>query len=473
MPSVGVTGIEFLGAGMTVALSALLVVFFFNGRRILTPNVISLMFGIHLAAQVVPATVFLFLPDKPEAVRYFWACILATPLIPFGAMAANFVNHRSSYDIYYWRAWRDARMGDRLLDDRKFKVFIALLGIFCIGTSVYYINVVPRSPIIGLVTGDLGAVAASQLRLESASGSHGYLISQNTNILMPILFVLVIVNRHKLDGVIFRSLSVCIVVAALVNNAYAGEKTPIAKLFILLLFYYIIAAPPRNSFNLGRSLRDMVRMSQLAIQRRKRLLVIFLVGALMFGYPIFVFMLRPLGQNYPFHVVILQGVLARIFATPALNSYYAFEMYPATREFTHLHDVVKLATLIGWEPINMSFEVALYKANALLFAPPASIATFYAQFGYVGVAVGTFIAGFIFRLAENVFFNVKRVDAVALVSYSILLFGAFRFGWNYFHTILFSEAIVPALILLAVWRFLGGNGRQDEAAAAKRAEGNA
>jgi hypothetical protein len=183
-----------------------------------------------------------------------------------------------------------------------------------------------------------------------------------------------------------------------------------------------------------------------------RTAVLFAVVAIgMLGYPLLVFLYRPLGQDNPLWYVLVYGVFGRIFFRPALNAYYAFEIFPQHHPFTWFADVSTWAQLRGIEFINISTVVSGYRVDAQGAAPPPSIGTFYAELGWPGVVLGALFAAALFKAVENIFFNARRIDAIHLALYSVLVYGAFRFNWGYFHPIVKTECILPTLVALAAW----------------------
>jgi len=90
------------------------------------------------------------------------------------------------------------------------------------------------------------------------------------------------------------------------------------------------------------------------------------------------------------------------------------------------------------------------------YSPPAAIGNFYAQTGMVGVFVGVVTAVLVFKLAEYFILNIKSSNIVKSSSYILLAYGAFRFSWANFHTILVTEVVLPAVLMVVLAKILVG-----------------
>lgn len=422
---------EFVLAFVVVATSGMLVAALYRPHRIGHINVIAVLFVTHLLSTLFPSFMFLFDPTMPASPSFFVAACVATILIPIGAMLAD-----GFYQIDPSKA--HAFVQGPFAEDpstvRQVKLVSYFLFVFCLSNLVYVIETSPAYPLKQLLFG-----AASSVFHESRYDfSHSISVFARLFQLfvMPMLFVIAAFTwkYHKTwTGKLF--VIGCMGVA-FINNSYAGRKTPIAILFVLVLFYWFLL--PRKK---GAGLFVPANAVPLLA-----------IGGAM-AYPFFIFSFLPVGQNLPFFTVLMQAIIGRVLYNPAYNTYAAFQLFPHYFPFTNFTDVNLFAFLFGFPGFNLSTATGLAAHGEQTNAPPPTLGTFYAEAGWPGVIFGTLFATFVFRITETFFIGTVKKTRVTAAFYALMLYGGFRFSWGDFPSIVVYEVLIPVFFMLGVCMF--------------------
>lgn len=431
------TTAEWLLVAITIAGSALPIVWYFRGHHFMYPNVIGILYVFHLLVTVIPAIVFCLEGEKPLARTFLWTCVLAAYLISVGGYLADIIGPR--------RAGAPASLigapfSESAVVQRAAKMFFLGLIVIC---CLLFANTVSSSshyPLRDLLTiGD--ATFYREARREITAS--GYLQGLSQRFVMPLLFTFAIAHWAIFrKTALWRLLAVFAIALALVANSYAGNKTPTAVLFVLALLLWLhrraLDARTPTAPRRGDRLRKLI-FPTLA-----------LTGAI--GFPLLIYSRLPVGDSYGVLELLIFAVLRRVFLNPAGNSYFAFEIFSSGEPYTYFLDMGKLATLLGLQYYDLSTVISLYKDQGWESnAPPTSIGTFFAQGGLSIVVLGMIFAAFTFRVFENVLVSCRAAPPIYVSIYVMLVFAAFRFSWAYFHTIFLSEMIVPGVLVLLLW----------------------
>lgn len=414
--------------------------------RLRQPNVLQVMFLSHLLAQLIPAVIIALDPYNRNGPVFLFYCSLATVLIPVGGIIADwFVTPRPRAAFY-----RQPLSGDPQTL-AHFKVFFHVYFLLCLAIFGAYVVQVPTIPVYDLLFGTGDILGLQHARREAVT--QGRIFGMAVRAFMPILFILGLVAlRYLPKGSLTRILAPAAMILALLYNAWPGNKTPVATLFVMAVFVLLI----RSSEEIpGLSARQRAA----ADKRRKRLVWIAIIMALFaIAYPIVVFYQLPagkLGFGY-----VMESVFTRIFFKPAENTYAAFELF-RYGGYTYFADIDAIAALFGWQFVELSKEIAIYRGlGGFTNAPPAAIGNFYAQGGGIVVVAGVVFAAMLFRLTEHVLRRQRAKTPLSLAFYAILIFSAFRFSWGNFHTMLLSETFLPMAFVALVWFLAGGAVRQ-------------
>jgi hypothetical protein len=403
-------------------------------------NAVQVMFVTHVFAQVLPAVLMSFDPSFPAANRFLLYNALAACLNPIGGISADRFFPKLSVTAFYRRP---IAVGSA--EKKQFRNFFLVYFAFCALIFVTFVMRVPSIPVADLLFGLEDHSALTEARRDASS--QGLIYGMALRFFMPSLFILAIIGYGMFTGRSTRILLVTAAAMAVLYNAWPGSKTPVAVLFLLALITTTLRdrehKPEGRDENRSRVRRRVINLS---------------AAILMIGYPLLIFMLKPVGSLGVWFV--LQQIFQRIFYKPALNSYYAFEMF-SNGLFTHFNDIKKLAQLTGNEFYNLSSEVSFYKGYDMFSnSPPAAIGNFYAQGGSFVVISGVLIAAFLFRWVENMLKISNPKTPLTITFFSITIFGAFRFSWASFHTLIMAEVFVPLLITFAIFYVTGRTRRR-------------
>ena len=431
-------GGEVVLSAAIVFVSFALIARYFRPRALLEPNAIFVLYFFHITAQLGPASYMLFVDELPAAVRFFRACVATALLIPIGGL---FV------DVFIRRP-RDAQAslynGVLVVTDetaRAARLFLSLLGAGCLVVFVMYLSRQEVWPLMTLLIDQTPNIARAE-RLLATPTAHGYLFGFAARFLMPVLFISIIANWRFLMTPWQRILAVGGALMVFVNNSYDGSKTLVVLLFLLAFFYWlteraVVEKPAPDG--------------QTTKMRWRRRAVPAALVASGVGYPLFIFLFLPAGQNESFGYLVRSGLVGRIFWRPAENAYLAFELFPEHFDYTNFLNISKVAWLFGAERFDLSRTVAVYKYGLEMNVPPPGIGGLHAQYGWPAIISGVLLAAMMFRGCETFLMRMHVRSPQVLAVYTFILFGAFRFSWGNLHAIFLSEAIFPAMMTLLVW----------------------
>lgn len=419
---------------------------FFRRSPLREPNVVVVMYLLHIAAQVAPAFSFLNSPDRPAAHTYFVAAAVVAPIIPIGAYIADFLvavpqRRRHRYFVEPLDEAPELRSATKRL--------LILAALACGALFALYVVRAPSVPIATLLQPDTDPRQFKELRASASPSETGYIFGVGRTFLMPLLFLLILSSWSWLRTTRIGPLRVPLLAMAILYGAYTGAKTPVTQLFVLGLLLWMIRRQ-----RLGSSARS----TSLPRWRKRAVGAIAIFG--MVGYPLLIFSYLPLGQNNTIETVFVEGVVKRLTERPAENTYAAFEIFPSDQPFTGFADVQRLSAVMGWEPINLSYVVAQHRKGFAVSSPPATIGAFWAEAGWPAVTLGYLVAASVMRAMENVIVRQRRKTYVHDVLLAIVLYGAFRLAWSDFTGVLLSEAVVPGLLTLGLWRVVRSFGRR-------------
>lgn len=414
-------------------------------HRLGRPTMLGMAFLASMAAQYLPACVFLFDPTMPKAQSFFWSTTLSLALMPIGGAFANlmFRFSRRELDAFIPTAAATPPLPrDRLMILAYIMFLLVVFGL--------YVSEVKTYPFALLLRGGTDSHTLNMMRREVLGPEMGsriwYLYAITRAALMPMLFMLVLSGWSTLRGGLQQGMGALLVVVAFVFNSWSGAKTPVAMLFLLAAFLFVLRSGARTPPSGARSALPPRR-------RLRRILSIAIPAALVVAYPVLVFSRKNFGQTHTLLEVLYQGVFKRIFFSPALLSYYQFEMFPDLYPFTHFMDIGKLAQLLGEPQVYLSTLTMMHATGqASGNAPPAAIGNFYSEWGWPMVAIGSLAVGFVFQAMQVWFVRQTPRNVLALGLQALLLWGGFRICMNGFHDIFLTEGIVPTLGFVVFWR---------------------
>jgi len=405
-------------------------------------GVIHILYLSHLFIQEAPAIYMLVVEGGRTAEFFFLINSWSALLMAFLSLLFQFFNAKKEREA---KGFSGGVFFNELRENRQVVFFYFC---FCLILLLFYVSKTGASPLFSLLSGQLVGFDAVEARLSANAGQQGLIFGMALRFFMPVLFVMGVILLVSGKGKVLPSMCVLI---AFIYTAWAMDKTPVVALFVLLLLYFVFY---RQDLKREEELRGPSSAYAADELKKSKKVMLFFVGLAVL-YPVFIFSFLPASENGWDYV--FGHIFKRIFFIPALNSYAAIEIFSESRGFTFFRDVSGYAKLIGEEYFNLSFYVASHRGMIEgSYSPPAAIGNFYAQTGMVGVFVGVVTAVLVFKLAEYFILNIKSSNIVKSSSYILLAYGAFRFSWANFHTILVTEVVLPAVLMVVLAKILVG-----------------
>ncbi len=424
-------------------------VVYFRLQEVFSLNVILVMYVCHIIQQLGASIFLLSDPSAIAAPTYFVACALTALLIPIGGMLGHAV--LPAQNRHQQRFHRSA-VADNIETRRAIWVFLLLLSGFCLLLFLFYVSQVPSSPLLKLVTGKIGGGVDAQLaRREGDAGALGRIFGMGIVFFMPFLFLISMIGLGYFRSTVAKLACIPAMTIAILYNAWAMDKTTVAMLFLLASIILLMKKQEVEGSRIHRV--QQIDKKATAKKKRRIWLLFGVFSLLMVGYPVLVFVFtlsEGTGLGY-----MISHVFLRLVYKPAINSYTAFEAFTYYWNFTFFTDIKLFTSLFGLPYFDMSEAIAVYKGqDPFNNAPPTAIGNFYGQGGWTVLVVGVLFAAALFKVVENWFYHVKNKSPVHIALYALLLYGAFRFSWANYHTILMTETILPLILLLLLWNLV-------------------
>jgi len=422
--------LELIVASIVFLISLFLVLHFFFKGGLLAPTFVGLYYVFHIVMHLSPSLYFLLTPGYNYAHRYFWACIITCFLIPLGGLLAYFVLAPYFRNV---QAYNSLPLDSSGVTLRRCKYFVYCCGFLATALVIVYAKTQPAYPFKAMLLGMLSNSEIVKLRLQS---SRGFLYGPTLLFFMPFVFGSSFAMWRFLRSFASRLLLLLFMGMAFFYASYTSRKTPVVLLFLVC---FIIHA-------FRRGMRPSHQEQKVRNFSRRHWVAAVLLAVMVFAYPIFVFKFKPFGKEESVTYILLRGILARIFLTPATNSYYAFEVFPEKHDFTYFTDLYRVCKLFGLKYIDLSQFISLYKGQPEYNdAPPTSIGNFYAQLGWPGLVLQTLFTAFMFQFLQVYFTAKKRKTPLHEPIYALLLYASFRVNFADLSTVLLSEIVIPSL----------------------------
>lgn len=376
----------------------------------------------------------------------------------FGATLVTKLNRLRAAEVDEF--YRRAASVHPNLSDRN---FLFAYGGVCLVIFGCYVFMVPDWPLLGLLTGSSSTAEVNAARRDVLGPTMGtplwYVFGVTRATLIPILAGLVVAMYPHLRTQRDRIYLVVLGVAALAYNSWSGAKTPVSVLFVMALLVMLLTygvdsfwGRTRTMTARFRSLKQTGSPPRLSSRGTPRK-IMALTAIIVVAYPVAIFSQKSFGQDRPLTDIIATGVVDRIMRTPAFLSYYQFEIFPEERPHTEFRDVRMLTIVTGQEYVDLSRVTGMMaRGTAKTNAPPAMLGNFYAQGGIGGMVTGSLLVGAILVFLQG--WVVRRIppNPVSVAVCGFLSWAAFRLSMTAAHSVLMSEGIVVALLVLLAWR---------------------
>lgn len=391
----------------------------------------------YIAIIFIPSIFIVIKKPEPYSYRYFFAFNSVLLLFPLGIFFINFILKFKPDSIKkYFSKPILKEKSSSLLQIIFFIFFLIALSLLCL-FMLESIAKTKTIPLFAMLTQSEKYSTIVQLREESykllySPLSYAYALLRN--FLFPLLvifsFGMYLTHRERKWLLIFF----VTLPLALFYAAYSGAKEPVVIIVFLLFFYYYI-------YKKGQIRKKTILISILTI----------------FVYPLFVIVMLSFGTGRSIGSMIL-AIGNRLFYDPALTQYYYFEIFPYKVDFLYGRSLPKLAWLLGMEPFDINKAVAHHVYGPVLRLESIEMAggflgNFYADFGFMGVLLGTFLAGLVLQLIQ--IYMLRRQKTVAnLSAYVFMVYVSLFINLTTFTSVLLSRGLILALLFLIIVRSL-------------------
>jgi len=401
--------------------------FGFSGIKIVAiPSLALLTFTLFIG---LPAIYIVSIHPTIAGKMFFFSVLSFYILFPLGLLFGHYLKplDRDKYSAIFSQ--------DFFIISNEIVIFEALIVIYisCIGIFLLYLSQTPIIPLIELIRhpGDLSMLTMAReeaFKLLKISVFERYLFTWLRSLLLPIgtvgSFYLWLVSRENRNLV----LSILYALTGLLVNSITLEKSPTAALMltIIVLFYL-----KKGKLNL------------------KFIAVSFLI---VFTVPFFIMiMLHSAEKNFLYVVWIT--FLYRIFIVPAEVLYHYFEIFPDIHEFL----LGRSSQVFSWLYYDGTFPLSNYVARIWWRAPQATtlananyIGYFWADFGFWGVVVSTFLVGLVIYMLFWLLISASRYkkNFLYVVSVSVMApIFTFVFFSSNFTTLFFTRGLIFFILI--------------------------
>jgi oligosaccharide repeat unit polymerase len=315
-------------------------------------------------------------------------------------------------------------------------VFVLIISAILVA---YYLTQVETIPLFYMLTHPGAADTVAQLRessfkLLSPWGPLVYVFTWLRGMVLPFLTILALGGLLLAKG--RRRFWLAMLVNSLLLAAFFASlsvaKAPVAVVFLMLLLaWYLLKS--------GR-----IGLRSLAV-----------FGVLILFFPFMVVFIQN-GLQLDQFGYAAEGMLVRIFVSPADDLYHYFRVFPDQVDFL-MGRSVTWVRLVGLEHFDTANFVALYQ-NPFTLASASSTVAFtgnlWADFGITGVILGTLLTGVIVQLVQV--FLIRQPRNILITSlYAFMCFAFFSLTATSLTTTLVTGGVIPLFILVFVFGGMG------------------
>ncbi len=389
-------------------------------------TITSAFFILFVCILYIPGILVIFFRHHDSSVRFFAGINLSLIFTTIGVIFVDLVFKNrliKRINIFFKRKVAVLYTGC-VYPILTIYVLIAILLV------LYYFRIAPSIPLIYLIRHP-GAARVSQEMRETAFKL------LNTPYRMPLFWL--------------RKFGFAILDSFLFLSYLLTRKKNFLVIFLLMLFMGVLYCGATTSRSevvilvLTLLLSYWIYGSEKKIKIKKILVYLFLILL----FPILIYTFQS-GFNRSF-VNIMYGIGRRIFYTPVNILYSTFELFPTHHEYLYGSSIQffhRLGFTQFFDLSNYLFRFVNPESPLLSTgtSPAPFIGDFYANFGFIGIVIGSFIVGLWLRVSDAFFaFSDKSLFAISVYAYLIYAFSWANF--TAFTTILSSYGVMIIYII--------------------------
>jgi len=400
----------------------------FSGVRVLSiPSIILLSYTVLIA---LPSVHIVLSNENPVRYIYFYVIISFYFFYPVGLLTANrfFPIQELKFNSLFIRPFQKSEVDGFIYE--------MLLILFSLSILIFFIYLyrTPTIPLLEMLTNPraymvLWVMREESMKLLEVSFIEKYLFAWLRDLFLPlgILGSLFLFDAYKNRKYMFLFLGFFLL--GIVNNSITVAKAPTAALFLSIAAFYFMK---RQQLNL-------------------RFIFVFTVLIFSFPYLVYHFVSQP---EFRSPENLLNSIFSRVFIVPAQVLFEYFKIFPTKHEFL----LGRSSNLLSWMHSDGLFNLANYVAKIWWRAPNTTgnanaiyIGYFWADFGWIGIVISSYLIGIILHLFYRKLLLVSNFSKnsvyVMITAGSVMTF-SFTFVSSNITSILLTRGLLLILLVM-------------------------
>ena len=403
-------------------------VYGFSGIRIASiPSIILTTFTLFIA---IPSIYILMIKEHPNEVVYFYSVLLFYFLFPAGLFIGQLYR---KIDLRQTLLLLNGKLIKHQNDKYFYEIVFILLSISILIFCGYLLRV-DELPLLELIKDPGNSTKFFYMREEALktlnmSRVERYLFHWLRSLFIPFGIIASLFLTSMYSKIKYNNLFISFFVLGLIVNSITLEKSPLASIFLSIAVYIFLK-------------REKVKPSLIIL-----LISITLTGPLLITYFLII-------DREGIFDIILWSYINRIFVIPAEVLFYYFQYFPETHDFL----LGRSTQLFSWMHIEGTFPLSNYIAKLWWKMPETTgsananyLGTYWANFGWYGTTIFTFIFGFIIHLLQWKIYEVSgyKKNLLFIISIAVAI-PSFTFGFlsSNFTIIFFTKGLLLLVMFL-------------------------
>ena len=409
----------------------------FSGIRVLSmPSIILLSYTVLIA---LPSVYVVLSNENPVRYPYFIAITSFYFFYPIGLVTANrfFPIKELKYNFLFNKSFQKDK-----IDEFMYEMLLTLLSLSIL-IFVVYLYRTPTIPLLEMLTNPraymvLWIMREESMKLLEVSFIEKYMFAWLRDLFLPLglLGSLFLFDLYKKRQYIFLFLGFLLL--GIVNNSLTIAKAPTAALFLSIAAFYFM------------------KHQQLNL----RFILIFIVLIFSFPYMVYHFVSQP---EFRSPENLLNSIFNRVFVVPAQVLFEYFKIFPIKHEFLF----GRSSNLLSWIHSDGIFNLANYVAKIWWHMPNTTgnanaiyIGYFWADFGWIGIILSSYLIGITLHLFYRKLLLVSNFNKnsvyVIITSGSVMTF-SFTFVSTNITSLLLTRGLLLILLILFIIEWVNKN----------------